>query len=302
MFVSFNDGDAWQPLQLDLPPASVRDLVVRNDALVIATHGRSFWILDDVTPLRQWDARVASAAAWLFAPQVAYRVRQASDEGTPFPPETPAGENPPAGAIIDYTIGPHAAHNATLEILDGRGAPVRRWSTADSSAPLDPRKIDIPASWVRPPMRLSAAPGLHRFVWDLRYAASVPPSREEAGDPFFVPGLWAVPGMYTVRLTLDGRTLERPLQLALDPREGATAGDLAAQFAFSRDVEALRAEVLRAGRRQPQNPHFADIDAALARVEAAAQSAPAAPTSDARTALEQQRAAFASAGGGAPQQ
>ncbi len=300
VFVSFDDGDAWQPLQLNLPAASVRDLTPRDDALVIATHGRSFWILDDVTPLRQWNARVAAAPAWLFAPQRAYRMTPYDDEGTPFPPETPVGENPPFGAIIDYRIGGRAAQTVSIAILDTAGNEVRRWSSADEVPPVDPQKLDIPAFWVTPPLLPDVRPGLHRFVWDLHYAAAVAESPAQESDPFFVRGIWAVPGPYTVRLKVDGRTLEQPLRVALDPRERATAADLAAQFALARDVEALRGEVLRAARRQPQNVRFADIDAALADVERSVESAPAAPTAGERAAYELQRQAFAQAGGMVP--
>jgi photosystem II stability/assembly factor-like uncharacterized protein len=295
VFVSFDDGDAWQPLQLNLPRASVRDLVVRDDALVIATHGRSFWILDDVTPLRGWNAQVEASRIWLFEPQTAYRLRARGDEGTPFPPETPAGENPPDGAILDYRIGTPGARGVTLEIRASNGDIVRSWSSGDPLAALDPASFDVPAFWLARPAAPGTTPGLHRFVWDLRYTTRVPPTRDEAADPFFVGGIWAVPGSYTVRLTVDGRSMERPLRLLLDPREHATNDELAAQFAFSRDVESLRIEVLRAERRQPRNDRLAEIDAALAEIESSAQSAPAAPTSTERTAFEQQRAAFKAA-------
>jgi photosystem II stability/assembly factor-like uncharacterized protein len=300
VYVSFDDGETWQPLQLNLPVASVRDLTVRDDALVIATHGRSFWILDDVTPLRQWNPVVAGAPAWLFTPQTAYRIRRAGDEGTPFPPETPMGENAPQGAVIDYAIGARGARTVTLEIRDRHDALVRRWSADDEIVSVDPAKLVFPAFWVPPAIRLSNGPGHHRFLWDLHEPAALPASPFELEDPFYVPGLWVVPGVYTVRLTVDGRISVQPLRVFLDPRDRASAEDLAAQYAFSHDVEALRIEVLRAARRQPQNPQFADIDAALARVEGSAQSAPAAPTVSERAALEQQRAAFAAASGAAP--
>jgi photosystem II stability/assembly factor-like uncharacterized protein len=300
VYASFDDGDSWQPLQLNLPVASVRDLTVRDDALVIATHGRSFWILDDVTPLRQWNSVVAASPAWLFDPQTAYRIRRASDEGTPYPPETPLGENAPQGAVIDYYVGARGARTVTLEIRDRQGALVRRWSTADDVVPVDPAKLVFPAFWVPPPARLGGEPGQHRFVWDLHETPAVPMSPDELEDPFYVPGLWVVPGVYTVRLTVDGRTSVQPLHVSLDPRERASADDLAAQYAFSRDVEALRIDVLHAARRRPQNQQFADIDAALARVEASAQSAPAPPAAGERAALELQRAAFAAASGATP--
>jgi hypothetical protein len=222
------------------------------------------------------------------------------DEGTPFPPETPAGENPPDGAILDYWLGDRGAHLVELAILDAQGALVRRWSSTDALPSRDPHTVDFPAFWLPAPAPLDATPGLHRFVWDLHHAATVAPSPDEASDPFFVGGVWAVPGTYTVRLNVDGRTLDRPLRLALDPRETATPTDLAAQFALSREVEALRVEVLRAARRQPQNGRFADIDAALARIERSAQSAPAAPTADERAAFAQQQAAFRTATGMTP--
>jgi hypothetical protein len=255
-----------------------------------------------VTPLRQWNARVAAAPAWLYEPQVAYRIRRGDDEGTPFPLDEPAGENPPEGAIINYQIGARGAHAVALAILDTAGRTIRRWSSSDVPATIDPRKLDVPASWIVQPALPGVTPGLHRFVWDVRYAVAVPPSPDEAEDPFFVPGVWAVPGTYTVRLTVDDRTFTEPLRLLLDPRESATDADLAAQFDFTEQVEALRIDVLHAARRQPQNQRYADIDAALARIESSAQSAPAAPTADERSALDQQRSAFAAATGAAPQQ
>ncbi len=302
VFVSFDDGDAWQPLRLNMPVASIRDVVIHDDALVVATHGRSFWVLDDVTPLRQWNARIAAAGRWLFAPQLAYRIRRGSDEGTPFPPEVPAGENPPDGAIIDYFIGSRGAHSVALTVLDPQGAIVRRWTSADDPRPRDPNSVDVPAFWLVPPDVPSTAPGVHRFVWDLHYAPAVPASPDELAYPFFVDGVWAVPGRYTVRLTVDGVDLNRPLDLRLDPRETATTADLRAQFDFARAIEAVRIDVLRAARRQPRNARFVDIDAALARIEGASQSAPAAPTSDERTALDQQRVEFARATGALPAQ
>ncbi len=299
VFVSLDDGERWQPLQQNLPTASVRDLTIRDDALVIATHGRSFWILDDVTPLRQWNSGIATARNWLFSPQTAYRVRLASDEGTPLPPETPAGENAPQGALIDYWLGPAGAGSVELEVVDATGTSVQRWSSAAPPQPLDPAKVDFPAFWIPPPAVPGIMPGLHRFVWNLHYGATVPASRDEQDDPFFVAGLWAAPGSYRVLLTVDGKTSEQLLRVVLDPRETASAADLAAQFAFSRDVDRLRGEVLRAARRQPNNARLADIDERLAQLERSAQSAPAAPTPDERTALTLQRAAFAAANGSA---
>src|SRR2546426_1690999 len=202
VYVSFNEGDDWQPLQLNLPVVSVRDLVVHGDDLVIATHGRSLWILDDVTPLRQYSAEVSAADAWLFRPQTAYRVPPGSDQGTPFPPEEPQAENPPNGAIVDYFLKAGAAGPVTLEILDGDGKLVRRYSSEDAPAKVDPNSLDIPMYWIHPAEPLSAKAGMHRFVWDLRYSAP-PGMRGRRGSSA---GALTLPGAYTVKLTVAGHS------------------------------------------------------------------------------------------------
>src|SRR5262249_26418780 len=169
VFVSFNDGDDWQPLRLNMPATSIRDLVVHGDDIVVGTHGRSFWILDDITPLRQLTPEVASAAAHLFRPQVAYRVRWNLNTDTPLPPDEPAGKNPPDGAIINYYLRDKASGPVVLEILDSAGKSVRRYSSNDRPEPVDPKSLTIAVEWVRPPQVLSAEPGSHRFAWDLHY-------------------------------------------------------------------------------------------------------------------------------------
>src|SRR5262249_12433481 len=148
--VSFDDGDHWQPLQLNLPVSSVRDLVVHDDDLVIATHGRSFWILDDVAPLRQLDDKVAAAPAWLFEPATARRVRPSSFTGTPMPKDEPTSPNPPFGAWIDYALAKPAAQPITLEIHDAAGQLVRRYSSADSLPGQDPAQLRMAPQWVAP--------------------------------------------------------------------------------------------------------------------------------------------------------
>ena len=217
VFVSFNDGDEWQPLQLNLPNCSVRDLVVHENDLVIATHGRSFWILDNVTPLRQLSAEVVSAEAYLFRPGLAYRVRPSGFEGTPLPPEEPQGENPPDGAMIDYYLKSKLNGPVTLEVLDAAGKLVRRYSSSDKAPQIDPKQLDIVASWIRPSTPLSTEPGMHRFVWDLRYPG-VP-----GGNPRFRmfgmgAGPWAPPGKYTVKLIVTGDSYCQPLTVNIDPR------------------------------------------------------------------------------------
>ena len=202
--VSFDDGSHWQSLQLNLSASSVRDLVIHGDDLVVATHGRAFWILDDISPLRQVDARVASAEAWLYQPATAIRMNPESFTGTPFPPEEPKAKNPPEGAILDYFLKSTPQGEVVLEILDDRNQAIRRYSSQDrTAAPRRPGAVaDI---WIAPPPRLTARAGMNRFVWDLRYA---PPGAEGGAESEFgrsAQGPQVLPGTYTARLT-DGRT------------------------------------------------------------------------------------------------
>src|SRR5205085_1990303 len=169
VYVSFNDGDSWQSLQLRMPATSVRDLVVHGDDLVIATHGRSFWILDNISPLRQLNAQVASADVWLFRPQTAYRVRPGSDQGTPVPLDEPLAHNPPAGAILDYYLKQKPKTPVQLEIFDADGKLVRRFASDDRLVKTDPNQVPIATEWIHDETLLSDEPGMHRFVWDLHY-------------------------------------------------------------------------------------------------------------------------------------
>lgn len=251
--VSFDDGESWQSLRLNLPATSVRDLVVHGDDLVVGTHGRSFWILDDVTPLRQLRPELLASGAHLFAPQKATRLRRSRYTDTPLPPEEPAGENPPDGAILHYFLKSKPAGPVSLEILDARGTPVRRFSSADVPEPVD-TNLDIPTYWVRPQRALPDGPGLHRFVWDLRHpdppalAHEYPISAILHDTPRGPQGPLVPPGTFTARLTVDGRTLTRPLEVRMDPRLPTTPEGLAAQHDFAmriygalkRNDEALR--------------------------------------------------------------
>ena len=241
-YVSFDDGDHWQPLRLNMPATSIRDLVIHDNDVVVGTHGRSIWILDDITPLRQLSARVTSADAYLFHPESAYRLRRNTNTDTPLPPEEPAGQNPPDGAIVDYWLKstPHGA--VTLEILDHTGAVVRRYSSADTLAPTDPDSINVPMYWVRPPRHLSADAGMHRFVWDLYY---MPATDREGGYPISAiyhdtprepQGLLAAPGQYTVKLTVDGRSYTQPLTIKQDPRVKTPRAGLAQEYALAARV------------------------------------------------------------------
>ena len=241
VYVSFNDGDSWQPLQLNLPHTSMRDLAIHGDDLIVATHGRSFWILDDLTPLRQINDQIAKSPAYLFQPQEALRWRWNRNPDTPLPPETPAGQNPPDGAIIDYYMAAAATSGpVTLEILDSSGATVRRYSSSDS--PLATDKIagehPIPMYWVRPSRILSAAAGMHRFVWDLRGETpkslnkEFPISAIPHDTPLLPLGAWALPGSYTVKLTVEGKQFTQSLTVKMDPRIKTPLPELQAQAAL----------------------------------------------------------------------
>jgi hypothetical protein len=150
-----------------MPATSMRDLIIKDDDLCVATHGRGFWILDDVTPLRQLDLKVAEADAFLFKPQAAWRVRWNTNSDTPIPPDEATGQNPPEGAIINYTLKSAASGPVALEILDGAGRLVRRYSSTDQVERPDPATAPVLLYWYGPPQGLSTAPGMHRFQWDL---------------------------------------------------------------------------------------------------------------------------------------
>jgi photosystem II stability/assembly factor-like uncharacterized protein len=239
--VSFDDGESWQSLRLNMPATSIRDLVIKDDDLVVGTHGRSFWILDDITPLRQLTPASVQEGAVLFRPQEAWRYRWNTNTDTPLPPDEPAGQNPPDGAIVHYFLKAPATGRVTLEVVDASGALVRRYQSDDPpEPPVEGR--NIPDYWIRPPQALSGQPGLHRFVWDLHHpppAAAVfayPISAVFRETPREPRGPWAVPGTYTVRLSVDGRALSQPLRVKMDPRVKSSAEDLRAQFERSMDV------------------------------------------------------------------
>ncbi|HEV2105166.1 MAG TPA: hypothetical protein VGU27_05495 [Candidatus Eisenbacteria bacterium] len=240
--VSFDDGDHWQSLQLDLPVTSVRDLVVHGDDLVIATHGRGIWVLDDVTPLRQWGAEAAAAPVWLFQPATARRVRSSGFTGTPMPKDEPIAPDPPAGAVLDYALAKPPAQPLTLEIHDAAGELVQRYSSADSAARPDPARLRTAPQWFVPPAHLDATAGAHRFVWGLHYAAPASGEGSRRGGE----GVWAPPGGYLVTLTADGAAVSRTLTLAPDPRVKLDPAAYREQFELARRVEAVAARVARA--------------------------------------------------------
>jgi photosystem II stability/assembly factor-like uncharacterized protein len=242
VFVSFNDGDDWQSLRLDMPASSIRDLIIHGDDIAVATHGRGFWILDDIEPLRQ-----AHSTSPLLKPRRAMRFRWSKYPDTPLPPDEPAGQNPPDGAIIDYQLASPAS-SVELEILDASGAVVRRYSSNDKAdAPKDTG--NVPWYWIRPTRTLSTAPGMHRFTWDLHYPPlpQKKPTYPISAVPFDTApdstSPWVMPGKYTVKLTVDGRTSTQPLTVVMDPRVKASREALAKQFALSKKVYAWMAKV-----------------------------------------------------------
>ena len=230
-YVSFDDGDHWQAMQLNLPVCSVRDLTVHGDDLVIATHGRSFWILDDITPLRQ-AREAAKANGWLlYSPATAVRIDNDSFIGTPLPPEEPTAENPPSGAIIDYVLS-SAAKEATLEIFDEKQNLVRKFSSSDKPVKRGPGAIA--ERWNPKPDILATAPGMHRFVWNLAWGSADLGAGDEGSRPPSPPK--AIPGIYQVRLTVDGQAKTQPLRVVMDPRSPATQEVLRKQLELARQI------------------------------------------------------------------
>ncbi len=244
VYVSFDDGGHWQLLQRNMPPISIRDLVIHENDLVTGTHGRGFWILDDISPLRQMNAATSAADAHLFHPSAALRVRWNNGTDTPLPPEEPAGQNPPDGTILYYNLKSTVSTPVTLEIFDSAKKLVRRYSSDDKPDPIDPA-LNVPTYWIRPPSILSAAAGLHRFVWDLCYPPpdavdhEYPISAIYRDTPRYPLGALAVPGEYSVKLTVNGKSYTQPLTVKMDPRVKTSLAGLQEQFRLAQRVTGL---------------------------------------------------------------
>lgn len=270
VWVSYDDGANWESLKLDMPAISVRDLLVKDDSsclcsdLIAATHGRGFWILDDITPLRQRAAVQATSTLHLLKPATAVRVRGATNDPTPWPPELPAGENPPLGATIDYYLAAAPEGALTLQIVNAAGKVVRTYSSADRVLDPDPARdpeaynrlcqknpkapdCNLPMYWAAPSVVLSLAPGMHRTSWDLRYDPVAHErdnlAEDESGNGAVphrtFPAMsapWAPPGSYTVRLSAGGKRVEQPLTLRLDPRVKTSAAGLSALASLSAEM------------------------------------------------------------------
>src|SRR5262245_43402968 len=242
VYVSFDDGDHWQSLRLNMAASSVRDLIIKDDDLVVGTHGRGIWILDDITPLRQIADGITSGASGgaasakgvaepdvvLFKPQTAYRVRWNMNTDTPLPPDEPTAPNPPEGAIINYYLKSAATGPVTLEIRGGDGKLVRRYSSTDEAFKPDPATINIPLYWFRPLTPLSAAAGMHRFTWDMHYqpldgggrlGGPTLPIAAIGHNTVSAPTTpWVKPGQFTVKLTVNGQSYTQPIVVKQDPR------------------------------------------------------------------------------------
>jgi photosystem II stability/assembly factor-like uncharacterized protein len=233
--VSFDDGDHWQSLQMNLPVTSVRDIDVHGNDLVIATHGRAFWILDDISSLRNVEA--GFSPPYLFPPATAVRERTGAFFGSPMPKDEPMAPNPPFGAYIDYVLGAAATGPVTIEIDDSNNNLVRRYSSEDKAPPPDLARLTVAPEWAPKPEVVATTPGMHRFVWPLHYAApSGVRSRRGGGE-----GVWAPPGKYSVVLNAGGQKLTQTLTVAADPRVNLPASAYAEEFALARQIEASRA-------------------------------------------------------------
>lgn len=242
VWMSFDEGEHWQSLQLNLPHTSMRDLVVHDQDLIVATHGRSFWVLDDIGPLREMTASAALRDVTLLKPSPAVRARRSTGTDTPIPPDEPAGRNPPNGAVIDYYLPQSVKGALSIEVLDSSGAVVRRASSTDSVgfSEAEREKELIPAYWIRQPGALATTPGMHRFVWDLHYTTpraakrSFPISAVPGDTPQEPLGPVAVPGAYQVRLEIGTRHWQQSLTVIPDPRVATGPQDYAAQFSLAK--------------------------------------------------------------------
>ena len=280
VYISFDDGESWQPLRLNMPATSIRDVIVKDDDLIVATHGRGFWILDNLTPLRQITPDIVRAPAFLFKPTTAWRVRWNKNTDTPLPPDEPTLPNPPDGVAIDYAIGAATTGPVTVTISDGiSGEIFRRYSSDDPDDPPVPTR-NIPDYWLRSAQKLSSTPGMHRFVWDLHYAPPAVPAFDYPiaailhDTPKEPRGVWVLPGTYRVTLTVGGRNYLQAVTVRMDPRVKTSPADLTLQFTLSKKLSDLMRDIVAA-------------EADLAKRQSAAAASQATALRNAATALQQ---------------
>jgi hypothetical protein len=235
VYVSFDDGDHWQSLRTNSPTTSFRDIIFKDNDLIAATYGRGLWVLDGFSMLREVTPGIASEPAHLFQPGDAYRLRRNIGYDTPFPPEVPHALNPPEGVIVDYWLANAVAGDVTLDVLDKSGAVVRHMSSAPQAPVAEAARPPHPNFWVAPPQVLSKSAGSNRTNWNLRSDAplALTHSFEINANPGQTPpspeGPVALPGVYTIKLTVDGRSYTRSVTVKSDPRSPATIAALTAQ-------------------------------------------------------------------------
>jgi hypothetical protein len=254
VWTSADDGEHWDSLQLNLPHTSMRDLWIHDDDLIVATHGRSIWILDDISRLRQLTTAAPMHDVVLFRPADAYRMQRSTWTDTPLPPDEPLAENPPAGAVIDFFLPHDASRPVMLEVLDSSDRLVRRFRSDDPPQPSaeELARELIPPYWIKPPRVLPAQGGMHRWVWDLRYAApfattrGYPISAVPRATPRGPEGPLALPGRYLVRLTVESHRFEVPLTVKVDPRVRLPSGALEDQLRLATELAGLLSESSRA--------------------------------------------------------
>jgi len=330
VFVTFDDGENWQPLRENLPTAWARDLLVHDDDLVVATQGRAIWVLGDLALLRQATPTTSAEAAHLFAPGPAYRVRFDNNKDTPLAPETPVGENPPQGVIIDYWLGAAPRQPVTLEIRDSAGTLVRRYSSGDKPATL-PADRYFAEEWTKPQPALAATRGAHRWIWDMRWARpkAIEYSYSIAAvwgkdTPLLPEGQLVPPGRYSAVLTVDGQQQRQDFEVLPDPR--VTNANYAAAARFSAglyeplakawtgegEIEAVRKQLaarlpalhdpalvaqaralsLKLTPSDAPNTGFSGESATLASLESAAEGSDAAPSAALQSTAAQAIAAI----------
>jgi len=296
VYVSFDDGEHWQSLRLNMPVVAIHDLAIEQDDLIAATYGRGFWILDDVTPLRQLDGRNAPSRAHLFAPRTAIRVRRDENQDTPPPPEVPAGKNPPDGAVLNYFLPTKPVTDIQLEIRDAEGRLVHSYSSAPP--PKEPEEVPYVAEyWIAHPQPLSKEAGMHRFVWNLRYSDpramhpqspyNYPIAAIVGSTPLPPQGPLVLPGKYEVRLKAEGQVFRQPLEIKMDPRVKAAHNELQssldlqlkissllgqnfAGYQQTKDLRARLAELMKRPKEDPVAIAASALDAKVAALAGAA--------------------------------
>ena len=304
VWFSLDDGDHWHPLRVNMPAISIRDLVIKDDDVVVGTHGRGFWILDNITALRQWNADVTSSPFTVFKPAVATRVRYSMYTDTPVPPDEPRAENPPDGAMIEYYLA-SPAKTVTVEIVNTRGRVVRRYASTDPTpAPADAG--NVPWYWFRPATAPSTKAGLQRVVWDLHYArptdqCSLPISATPFNTKCEPEGPWVMPGNYIARVTVDGAVKSQSFTVRMDPRVKTPVAVLQQQHDLSvalydamREASTLATEARTRGATELAGANgFGGVAGAHQAVISALQGSDAPPTASMRQSARERLAAFA---------